>query len=56
MEIEEFSRVEDLIAVTKETINNIESHVVVKEKTADKSNKQVLILQGLAVQIVHGSI
>lgn len=47
MEIEESNKVKELVAATKETINNIESHVVVEEKIADKWSKQVLILEGL---------
>lgn len=47
MELEEISRVNELVAASIETINKIESHVVVKEKTSGKSNKLVIMLEGL---------
>ncbi|KEZ87234.1 ATPase [Clostridium sulfidigenes] len=47
MELEEISKVNELIASSIESINKIESHVKVKEKTIGKSNKLVIILEGL---------
>jgi Cd2+/Zn2+-exporting ATPase len=47
MELEEISRVNELVASSIDSINKIESHVIVKEKTAGKSNKLVLMLEGL---------
>jgi len=47
MELEEISKVNELIASSIESINKIESHVKVKEKTVGKSNKLVIMLEGL---------
>lgn len=47
MELEEISKVNELIASSIESINKIESHVKVKEKTIGKSSKLVIILEGL---------
>ncbi|WP_346885887.1 heavy metal translocating P-type ATPase [Clostridium sp. UBA4395] len=47
MELEEISRVNELVASSIESINKIESHVKVKEKSVGKSNKLVIILKGL---------
>jgi len=47
MELEEISKVNELIASSIESINKIESHVKVKEKSVGKSNKLVIILEGL---------
>lgn len=47
MELEEISRVNELVASSIESINKIESHVKVKEKSVGKSNKLVIILEGL---------
>ncbi|WP_346871566.1 heavy metal translocating P-type ATPase [Clostridium sp. UBA5119] len=51
MELEEISKVNELVASSIESINKIESHVKVKEKSVGKSvgksNKLVIILKGL---------
>jgi len=47
MELEEISKVNELVASSIESINKIESHVKVKEKAVGKSNKLVIMLEGL---------
>ncbi|MEG0771946.1 heavy metal translocating P-type ATPase [Clostridium sp.] len=47
MELEAISRVNELIAASKEVINEVEAHVVVKEKQVGKGSKLVLMLEGL---------
>ncbi|GIM29254.1 cadmium-translocating P-type ATPase [Clostridium polyendosporum] len=47
MEIEEEDKVSELIAATKQIVTNIEPDVTVKEKEVAKSNKFVLLLDGL---------
>ncbi len=47
MELEEISKVNELVASSIESINKIESHVKVKEKSVGNSNKLVIMLEGL---------
>ncbi|MEW9079607.1 MAG: heavy metal translocating P-type ATPase [Terrisporobacter glycolicus] len=47
MELEEISKVNELVASSIESINKIESHVKVKEKSVGKSDKLVIMLEGL---------
>ncbi len=46
MELEEISKVNELVASSIESINKIESHVKVKEKSVGNSNKLVIMLEG----------
>lgn len=56
MEINEASRVEELIAAAKEIVVNIESHVVVKEKAVQSTEKIIINLDGLCCANCAGKI
>ncbi|MBC2581625.1 heavy metal translocating P-type ATPase [Clostridium sp. DJ247] len=47
MEINDLSKVEELIAAAKKTVNNIESHVEVREKEQGALLKRDILLEGL---------
>jgi Zn2+/Cd2+-exporting ATPase len=47
MEIEELEKADELVAAAKEIVNDIESHVIVKDKEKNKNSKMVINLTGL---------